>query len=127
MFGLIYSGDHLRAGLHPDIHTDTALEICQKPLNEKLGEIAGFKEITNRCFLPLISQGSILGLLYGDMRQIFGRFNEADVQLLGMLAHQAASALANADLVSNLEERVDQRTAELAAAKEEAELAREDA
>ena len=63
--------------------------------------------------LPLVAQGELLGLLYGDMRQIFGRFDESDEHLLAMLANQAASALENARLVSTLEERVAARTAEL--------------
>ncbi len=68
--------------------------------------------------LPLIAQGRLLGMLYGDMRQIFGRFDEADLHLLSMLANQAASALDNAALVSNLEERVEERTADLQEANE---------
>ncbi|MDX1416250.1 MAG: ATP-binding protein [Candidatus Promineifilaceae bacterium] len=64
--------------------------------------------------LPLVAQDRLLGLLYGDMRQIFGRFDDADLNLLSMLAHQAASALANAELVSTLEKRVEERTANLA-------------
>ncbi len=64
--------------------------------------------------LPLIAQGRLLGLLYGDMRQVFGRFDENDLQLLSMLANQAAAALDNADLVNTLEEKVAERTADLA-------------
>ena len=63
--------------------------------------------------LPLIAQGRFLGLLYGDMRQVFGRFDDSELQLLGMLAHQTAAALENANLVSTLEEKVEERTAEL--------------
>ena len=63
--------------------------------------------------LPLIAQGRLLGLLYGDMRQVFGRFDENDLNLLGMLANQAAAALENAELVSNLEDKVAERTADL--------------
>jgi len=68
--------------------------------------------------LPLVASDRFLGLLYGDVRQIFGRFNDADVQLLAMLAHQAAAALENANLVATLEERVERRTAELQTANE---------
>ena len=68
--------------------------------------------------LPLIAQGRLLGLLYGDMRQIFGRFDEADLNLLSMLANQAAAALENAELVSTLEDKVEERTVELKSANE---------
>ena len=72
--------------------------------------------------LPLIAQGRLLGMLYGDMRQIFGRFDESDAHLLGMLANQAAAALENADLVSNLEEKVEARTADLEQRNQELEI-----
>ncbi len=66
--------------------------------------------------LPLVSQGRFLGLLYGDMRQIFGRFTEADLDLFALLANQAAAALENAHWTQSLEQKVAQRTAELEAA-----------
>jgi signal transduction histidine kinase len=77
--------------------------------------------------LPLIAQGKLLGMLYGDMRQLFGRFDESDLNLLSMLANQAASALENAELVTTLEDRVAERTAEAEAAREAAEASRADA
>ena len=64
--------------------------------------------------LPLVAQDRLLGMLYGDIRQIFGRFDDADVNLLSMFTNQAAAALENADLVSTLEKRVEERTADLA-------------
>ncbi len=101
----------------------------QPILEQDGGEVpAGeIPQLYHRSFvaLPLVTSDRFLGLLYGDMRQIFGRFNEADVQLLGMLANQAAAALENAELVSTLEDRVERRTAELATAKAEAERANE--
>ena len=63
--------------------------------------------------LPLVSQGRLWGVLYGDMRHIFGRFNEQDLALLNLLANQAAAALENADWVRGLEQKVEERTAEL--------------
>ncbi|MCO6451639.1 MAG: GAF domain-containing protein [Caldilineales bacterium] len=63
--------------------------------------------------LPLVTQGRFMGMLYGDMRQIFGRFGRADYDLLSLLANQAATALENALLVQGLERRVEERTAEL--------------
>ena len=63
--------------------------------------------------LPLVSQGRLWGVLYGDMRHIFGRFNQQDLALLNILANQAAAALENADWVRGLERQVEERTAEL--------------
>ena len=63
--------------------------------------------------LPLVSQGKLWGVLYGDMRHIFGRFSEQDLALLNLLANQAAAALENANWVQGLERKVEQRTAEL--------------
>ena len=51
--------------------------------------------------------------IFLNMRQVFGRFDENDLQLLGMLANQAASALENAQLVATLEDKVEERTADL--------------
>ena len=65
--------------------------------------------------LPLVSQGKVRGLLYGDLRHVFGRFDDRDIDLLSLLANQAAAALENADWTQSLEEKVTQRTAELAA------------
>jgi len=66
--------------------------------------------------VPLVSLGKVHGLLYGDMRHIFGRFNQSDYDLLSMLANQAAAALENANWSHTLEQKVDQRTVELQAA-----------
>jgi signal transduction histidine kinase/DNA-binding response OmpR family regulator/tetratricopeptide (TPR) repeat protein len=63
--------------------------------------------------LPLVSHGRLWGLLYGDMRHIFGRFDQTDLDLLGLLANQAAAALENADWSHSLEDKVAARTAEL--------------
>ncbi|MCO6451640.1 MAG: GAF domain-containing protein [Caldilineales bacterium] len=63
--------------------------------------------------LPLVSEGKWLGVLYGDMRHIFGRFTEADLNLLYLLANQAAAALENSRLIQGLEQKVEERTNEL--------------
>ncbi|MGA8031425.1 MAG: GAF domain-containing protein, partial [Casimicrobiaceae bacterium] len=67
----------------------------------------------SRIVAPLIAQRELLGYLYVDIDGPFGRFREADRDLLGMLAAQAAVALDNAQWSQGLERKVDQRTAEL--------------
>jgi len=64
--------------------------------------------------VPMVSQGTVWGLLFGAMRQIFGRFSQADLDLLSLLANQAAAALENARWTRTLERRVEERTAKLA-------------
>jgi signal transduction histidine kinase len=54
------------------------------------------------------------GVLYGDMRHLFGRLNENDRDILSLLANQAGAALENANWVQTLEQQVEERTAELA-------------
>ena len=63
---------------------------------------------------PLIAQHELLGYLYADIEGAVGRFDDADRDLLAMLASQAAVALANIRLGEGLERKVDERTAELA-------------
>jgi signal transduction histidine kinase/DNA-binding response OmpR family regulator len=64
---------------------------------------------------PLISQGRLVGLIYCDLTGCFGRFEAEDLDLLGVLANQAAVAVENADWSATLETKVTQRTAELQA------------
>ncbi|MFO1303895.1 MAG: GAF domain-containing protein [Burkholderiales bacterium] len=63
--------------------------------------------------VPLVAQRSLLGYLYCDLDGVFGRFHDADRDLLAMLAAQAAGALANLRLTSGLERKVAERTAAL--------------
>jgi signal transduction histidine kinase/tetratricopeptide (TPR) repeat protein len=63
--------------------------------------------------LPLLSQGKLWGMLYGDLRQLFGRLSENDRDVLSLLANQAGAALENAAWVNTLEQQVTERTAEL--------------
>ena len=67
----------------------------------------------SRIVAPLVAQNELLGYLYADMEGIYGRFTEADRDMLGMLANQAAVALANARWAQALETKVADRTAEL--------------
>jgi GAF domain-containing protein/tetratricopeptide (TPR) repeat protein len=76
---------------------------------------AGASELQQRSRLvaPLIAENRVLGYFYADLDGVYGRFHEADRDLLGMLASQAAIALANARWSESLEEKVEQRTEEL--------------
>ena len=62
---------------------------------------------------PLIAQRELLGYLYCDIEGAFGRFHDADRDLLAMLAAQAAVALANLRFAEGLEQKVAERTAQL--------------
>ena len=64
---------------------------------------------------PLIAQQRLLGYLYADIDGAFGRFHDADRDLLSMLAAQAAVALDNAQWAQGLEAKVAERTTELSA------------
>jgi len=62
---------------------------------------------------PLIAQRELLGYLYADIEGLYGRFDDADRDLLAMLASQAAVALANLRTNAGLERMVGERTAQL--------------
>ena len=78
----------------------------------------GVAEVEQRSCLvaPLIAQQVLLGFLYADIEGLFGRFHEADRDLLAMISRQTAVALANAQLAQGLEHRVQERTWDLTAA-----------
>ncbi len=67
----------------------------------------------SRIVAPLIAQNKLLGYLYLEMDAIYGSFNEADRDMMGMLANQAAAALENAEWVAGMEKQVAERTADL--------------
>jgi GAF domain-containing protein/CheY-like chemotaxis protein len=64
---------------------------------------------------PMIAQQELLGYLYADIEGLRGRLNDADRDLLGMLASQAAVALASARaravLFDEAREALEQQTA----------------
>ena len=76
----------------------------------------GAAEVDQRSCLvaPLVAQNKLLGFLYADIEGAFGRFDDADRDLLGMLAAQAAVALDNAQWAQGLERKVAERTRDLA-------------
>jgi GAF domain-containing protein/DNA-binding response OmpR family regulator len=62
---------------------------------------------------PLLAQHELLGYLYADIEGAIGRFDDANRDLLGVLASQAAMALANIRLGEGLERKVGESAAQL--------------
>ena len=78
------------------------------------GPEGALPEYQRSCLVaPLVAQREVLGYLYADLDGSFGRFHEADRDLLGMLAAQAAVALNNVRWSEGLEAQVAARTAQL--------------
>ncbi|MEP6702779.1 MAG: GAF domain-containing protein, partial [Betaproteobacteria bacterium] len=69
----------------------------------------------SRIVAPMFAGTTLLGYLYVDMDGLYGRFDETDRDMMGMLANQAAVALENARWSTVLESKVEQRTEELKA------------
>ena len=61
---------------------------------------------------PLLASDAVHGVLYADVEGVFGRFEEADRDLLALLASQAGVALANLRLVAELDTQLALRSAE---------------
>lgn len=62
---------------------------------------------------PIVQAGRLLGVLYLENNLATGAFTEKRVQVLRLLAAQAAVSLGNALLYENLEQQVQSRTREL--------------
>lgn len=75
--------------------------------------------------IPLLAQGQAKGILYLENNLSQNVFTSNRVKLLELLSSQAAISLEKAHLFQHLEQEVEQRTAELALAKEAAEQANE--
>jgi transcriptional regulator with GAF, ATPase, and Fis domain len=67
----------------------------------------------SRLAIPLAVQSRLIGIIYADIRLIFGRFAQTDLDLMAVFASQAAIAIENANWVQTLEQRVAERTEEL--------------
>lgn len=63
--------------------------------------------------MPILNQGKLLGVLYLEHRHVADVFTTERLDLLGILASQAAISIQNAYLYTHLEDVVRQRTAEL--------------
>ena len=71
--------------------------------------------------MPLLSKGKSIGILYLENRRSTDAFTFEHVHVLEALCAQIAVSIENARVYENLEHRVEQRTAQLAEAKEAAE------
>lgn len=81
---------------------------------------------------PLLNQGQLIGIIYLENNLIAGAFTSDRLELLKVLSASAAISIENARLYTNLAEsnrtletKVEQRTSELALAKQKAEVANE--
>lgn len=68
---------------------------------------------------PIINRGKLISILYLENNLIAGAFTPDRLELLKVLSAQAAISLENARLYQNLEDKVQQRTAQLAQANQE--------
>ena len=75
--------------------------------DERFNEMASVEELRLRSVLclPIGSGGQVEGLLYMDNRLQRGAFTEDDLDLMELLAGQAAMAIRNARLMAELRER----------------------
>jgi serine phosphatase RsbU (regulator of sigma subunit) len=69
--------------------------------------------------MPLSNQGKLNGILYLENNLITGAFTPERLQILNLLSSQAAISLENALLYNTLEEKVEERTQQLAQANQE--------
>ncbi|MGM0580322.1 MAG: trifunctional serine/threonine-protein kinase/ATP-binding protein/SpoIIE family protein phosphatase [Bacteroidota bacterium] len=68
--------------------------------------------------IPLVYKGKMLGILYLENNLSYGAFNADRTRILNMLTTQMAISIENAMLYENLEEKVQERTAEVVEQKE---------
>ncbi len=76
--------------------------------------------------LPILNQRKLIGILYLENSIVTGVFSKNRVDLLQALATQVATAIENAMLYENLEEKVQERTQQLEAKTEEMKVQNEE-
>ena len=81
------------------------------------------KDIKSVLCAPLILKGAIKGIIYLENNLLPSVFTEDKINFLQYLSGQIAMSIENALIYNNLEKTVEERTKELEAAKEKAELA----
>ncbi len=70
------------------------------------------------CF-PILTQGQLIGIVYLENNLVIGAFTPERLEVLNVLSAQAAISIENARLYQTLEDKVKERTAQLASANEE--------
>jgi len=80
------------------------------------------RQVHSLLCLPLIHQGRLVGLLYTENSRVTAAFTDDRAEVLSLLSAQAATSLDNAQLYATLEQKVEQRTAQLQRKNEELEL-----
>ena len=68
---------------------------------------------------PIINQGQFLGILYLENNLTARAFTPDRLEVLNILSSQAAISIENARLYQTLEDKVEERTAQLAEANQE--------
>ncbi|MGB3512467.1 MAG: ATP-binding sensor histidine kinase [Microcoleaceae cyanobacterium] len=68
---------------------------------------------------PIINQGKLIGLIYLENNLTVEAFTPNHIEILKLLSSQAAISIENAQLYNTLEQKVQQRTAELSQALED--------
>ncbi|HRI60137.1 MAG TPA: AAA family ATPase [Saprospiraceae bacterium] len=76
------------------------------------------KQTRSALCLPVVNQGKIIGILYLENNLSAGVFNEERVQFMKLLSGQVAVSLENALQYERLEQKVEERTAEVVQQKE---------
>ncbi|MEO0815036.1 MAG: sigma 54-interacting transcriptional regulator, partial [Myxococcota bacterium] len=102
------SGERLSRSIAAQaINSATAITTVDASGDSRFKEALSVAELKLRSVLclPLRTQGGALGALYLDNRYRAHAFSEADVSLLSAFGDQAAIALANARLVSELDRK----------------------
>ena len=66
--------------------------------------------------MPILHHGKLTGLLYLENNRMTGAFTEKHVQILKLIASQAAISIENAKFYNQLEDRVQERTCKLSQA-----------
>ena len=74
------------------------------------------KKIQSLMCIPILHHGKLTGLLYLENNRMTGAFTEKHVQILKLIASQAAISIENAKFYNQLEDRVQERTRSLSKA-----------
>ncbi|MEB3827970.1 SpoIIE family protein phosphatase [Phormidium sp. CCY1219] len=75
---------------------------------------------------PILNQGKLIGMIYLENNLVADAFTPQRLEVLSILSAQAAISIENALLYQTLEQKVIERTAQLAAANENLELANQE-